>query len=468
MKRRSKIVVGVVAGVVVLAGAGLWARYRSSSSQPQGDLVRVQKAEVGALTELVNAPGEVEPRTKVAISAKVSARIIEMPYLEGATVTKGDPTANPPVPPSVLVRLDATDLDAALKSAEARRAAEAAQIEVEKSRIASQRAQIDAATATFTKAERDLKRSVELRASNDISVSDLDQAQSRYDELKAQKSAAEHSLAAAQMNLEVMRHNLDAADAEIARARDAVSYTVITSPIDGTLTRLNAKVGELVMTGTMNNPGTVILEVADLSQMLLVVQVDEANIGSVKVGQRATVRIHTYPDESFAGTVESIALTHDLGPGGAKYFKTKILLDKCERQIYSGLTADVDIQTKKNENIVKVPSQAVLGRPVDDLPLAIRENNPCVDSKKTIATVVYRFVKGKAVVTPVAVGASDATHTIVNAGFASTDSVIVGPFKVLENIKHDQRVRDEKAVEAEKKAAEKKAADKRGDGEKAK
>ena len=88
------------------------------------------------------------------------------------------------------------------------------------------------------------------------------------------------------MNIEVAQHQLKAADAEIARARDAVSYTTITSPIDGVVTRINAKVGELVVTGTMNNPGTMIMEVADLSQMLLVVQLDEADVGKVKAGRR--------------------------------------------------------------------------------------------------------------------------------------------------------------------------------------
>ncbi len=255
-----------------------------------------------------------------------------------------------------------------------------------------------------------------------------------------------------------MAFNLAAADAEIARARDAVNCTVITSPIDGVVTRRNAKVGEMVVTGTMNSPGTVILEVADLSQMLIVVRVDEASIGGVKVGQKATARIHTYADEKFEGTVQSIALTHDLGTGGSKYFKTKILLDAKDRRIYSGLTADVDILTSSHPDVLKVPSQAVLGRSVDDLPLAIRDKNPNVDTKKTIATVVYRLVGGKAVVTPVAVGASDATHTIVTSGLSSTDSVVVGPYKVLESIKHDQSIQDEREVEARKKASEKKDA----------
>jgi hypothetical protein len=101
-----------------------------------------------------------------------------------------------------------------------------------------------------------------------------------------------------------------------------------------------------------------------------------------------------------------------------------------------------------------VPSQAVLERLVDDLPLAAREDNPNVDTEKTYATVVYRFIDGQATVTPVTVGPSDETHTAIASGVAEEDDVIVGPYKVLEGIKHEQKVRDEKEVEAEKKAKE--------------
>lgn len=453
MKKRTKI--GTVVGVVALicaTGGFYFYRNGKTSDGPQGDPVRVEKPVKGELVEMVNAPGQVEPRTWVAISAKTMARIMEMPYEEGQAVVKGDSGANPPLPASVLVKLDATDLEAGMKLAEAHRAAQAVQIEVEKSRIESQRSQLAASDAQLVKAQRDLERVRQLVQTKDRSQSDLDDAQTRYDDLKAQKTASEYSLKAAEMNITVMTHNLEAADAEMARAKDALNYTVITSPIDGVVTRRNAKVGELVVTGTMNSPGTVILEVADLSQMLLVVQVDEADIGGIKVGQRANVRIHTYGEQEFHGTVESIALTHDMSQTGAKYFKTKILLDRTDKSIYSGLTADVDILTSKHDGILKVPSQAILARPVDGLPLAIRDKSLCVDKKKTFATVVYRFIDGKAVVTPVTVGPSDATHTIVAAGIGPDDMLIVGPYKVLDGLADEQKVQDEREIEKRKEA----------------
>jgi HlyD family secretion protein len=104
---------------------------------------------------------------------------------------------------------------------------------------------------------------------------------------------------------------------------------------------------------------------------------------------------------------------------------------------------------------VKVPSQAVLAREVDELPLDIREKNSDVDKNKTFATVVYKYTDGKATATPVKIGASDLTHTVILSGLKEGDKVIVGPYKVLEKVKHDQKVRDEREVEKEKNKKEK-------------
>ena len=217
-----------------------------------------------------------------------------MPYDEGNVVTCGKPQATPPVPASVLVRLDAKDLESQLRSAQAGHASQVAQLEVEKANIASQRASLKGLAEALKQAERALRRKKGLFESQDISQSTFDEAQYKVDEQKARHEAAKHSLQAAELTLVVLKHNLEAADARVAQAQEALSYTTITSPIDGVLTRLNAEVGELVMTGTMNNPGTVIVAIADLSQMLLVAEVDEADVGKLKVGQLATVYVQPF------------------------------------------------------------------------------------------------------------------------------------------------------------------------------
>jgi HlyD family secretion protein len=216
--------------------------------------------------------------------------------------------------------------------------------------------------------------------------------------------------------------------------------------------RIRTKVGELVIPGIMNNPGTLIMEVADLSAMLVVTQVDEVDVGKLEVGQKATVHVDAMPDHEFTGVVDSIALAHDVTYSMTKYYRTEILLDDTRpphrdgggnrltlpshgRVLHSGLTAHVDIETRKHAGVLKLPSQAVLGREVDSLPLDIRKNSAEVDATKTYATVVYRYNDGRAVVTPVKIGQSDLTHTIILSGITEQDRIVVGPYKVLEKLK---------------------------------
>ncbi|HWP40852.1 MAG TPA: efflux RND transporter periplasmic adaptor subunit [Tepidisphaeraceae bacterium] len=434
-------VVITVAVVGSLAGTGMWIKARKQKPEADAVAVRVETVQRGRLVEVVASPGEIQPRTKVSISAKVSSRIIELPFKEGESVRQGD----------VLVRLDSSDLEAILRSAQARYAAQQANIQVAQARVEAQRSQLAGLRAALAEANRDLDRQRGLLATKDVSQAVVDAAQRRVDEAQAAYDAAQHSLRADEANLLVLQHQLEAADAEIARAREDLSYTTITSPIDGVVTVINAKVGELVVTGTMNNPGTVIMEVADLSKMLVQARVDETDVANVQVGQTARCYVQAYPDRVFSGKVVAVALARTVERGGgqmrfddAKTFKVEILLETGpQERIYSGLTADVEIETRTHSDVLKVPSQCVLGRPTDELPQAIRDNNPCVDKTKTTTTVVYRFIDGKAVVTPVIVGPSDISHTLIRAGLSDGDRIITGPYKVLERLAHDQRVKQE-------------------------
>jgi len=451
---KTTIIVTVIVTMVVLLGVQRYLKMKRGGAKPTP--VRIDVVAPGQLTEFVTAPGEVEPRTKVEISAKVSARIVELPYEEGERVTKGNPDAEPPAPPSLLIKLDSKDLESRLRSAQAGYHAQEAQIAVDRANIARQKATLEATAATLRQADSDFARQKQLLESHDVSQATFDQIECKLDELKANYAAGQEGLKAAELNLVVLQHRLDASQEEIEQAKEALSYTTITSPIDGVVTRINAEEGEMVMTGTMNNPGTVIMQVADLAQMILVAQVDEADIGNLKVGQKARVRVQAFWEDNFTGVVDTIALTHDLSPTRTKYYKTEILLDENARKLYSGLTADVDIETVTHTNTFKVPSQSVVSRKVDDLPLEIRKDNPDVDMAKTEALVVYRLIDGKAVVTPVSIGPSDMTHIIIKSGLNAGDTVVSGPYKILEGIKHDQLIRDE-ALEKEKEQASEKA-----------
>jgi hypothetical protein len=169
--------------------------------------------------------------------------------------------------------------------------------------------------------------------------------------------------------------------------------------------------------------------------------------------------MEAYRDKIFEGTVVSVALANfdpNMARGasnrfmmgnqdGTKFYVSEILLKTDGQRIFSGLTADVDIETKRWDDILKIPSQAVLGRSVDELPQDLRDK-PEVDKTKTMVPVVYRSVDGKAVVTPVSIGGSDLTHTVIKSGLSESDMIITGPFKVLESIAHDQKIKEDRAT----------------------
>lgn len=443
MKKKTIIISTICVVILFVIGAGLKKAASHKMKQAGTIQVRIETVKPDEFVEIVNAPGEIHPEKEVEISAKVSARIVEIPFDEGDTVTAGNPDADPPAPASLLIRLDSKDLESQLRSTEASRDAQMARIEVEKSNILSQKASLKGMEAQLTQSRRDFERQRKLLESHDISQSSFDECESSLQELEARYESSQHSINAAEQNLIVMEHNLKAAEAQVEEVREAMSYTTIYSPIDGTVTQVNAEVGEVVMTGTMNNPGTVIMQVADLSTMMLLAELDESNVGQVKIGQSAKIHVPAFWEEEFDGVVQNIALTHRMSNTGAKYYKTEILIQGDVSRLRSGLTADVDIETNRYTDVIKVPSQAVLARRYDSLPLDITDGNPFADKNKTDIPVVYRMIDGKSVVTPVDIGPSDLTHTLIRGGLNEGDVVIVGPYKILDTLQHDTAVKEE-------------------------
>ena len=403
---------------------------------PEATVVKVDAASKADLTETVSAPGEIQPKKRVQISAKVAAPIVKLPFKEGDPIKEGD----------LLVELDNKDLMAVRRQVVAQRDAQKQQIEVARQRIESQRASVRASRATLADLQRDLDRNKSLVATHDVSQSVLDTAQAKFDEEREQIDSAEKGLEADVTNLKVMDAQLDAANAQVDKAEEDIKYTRIKSPLDGIITSLKAEEGEMVMTGTMNNAGTMILEVADMNTMLMVAKLDESQIDPVKVGQHAIVRIQAFRDVVFDGVVESVGESRTTDTlDQTKYFQIKVrLLDLKGRRVRSGLSADVEIQTQKHEGVIRVPSQAVMSRPLDQLSESVR-SSPEIEKGKSFATVVFRMIDNKAVLTPVTVGPSDDTHTIIKSGLKANDPVIVGPYKILETLSNDQAVKLEGA-----------------------
>lgn len=415
---RAAAVVGV--GVVVLAGAGLavsqtaWGeKLIARQQQPDpGMVVLMEPVEVGDVVRTVSAPGSIEPRTNVQISSQVSARVQALPFREGDRVKEGD----------VVIRLDPQALVAALDSARAG--------------MRAQEARLGGAEARLITARLEFERLRSLFETGDVTRAELEGAEANYLQALSDKQALEQGI--------------EQARAQIAQAEKDLENTTIASPIDGVITALNAEVGETVIVGTTNNPGSVVMEIADLSNMLLKAAVDEVNIAPVRVGQEATVYINAYPDREYRGTVRQIGLKRQVASDGTGTFEVEIALELEEGEtLFSGLTASTDIAVERFFDALRVPSQAVLDRRVDDLPAAIRAGNPIVDLNKTFAGVVYRVVDGKTVVTPVRAGASDLTGTQILEGLEAGETIVTGPFRALVDLKHDQAVRDRKAVEAE-------------------
>ncbi|HEX8521544.1 MAG TPA: efflux RND transporter periplasmic adaptor subunit [Tepidisphaeraceae bacterium] len=439
--------------LAVVVGVGLWLTMKSRANNKAADAVmtvRTEAAARGDLVEMVSAPGQVQPKTKVQISARVAARILELPFDEGMAVKKGNAAEKG----SLLVKLDATEMEAQLRATEARANAQRAQLEEAQSRILASDAEIAAAKVMLEDAKRDLGRQKQLLTSKDVSQSLVDQAQAKVDQQEKQLEASQRQLEASKKNLVVLKHQIDAAEAEIARAKDNLSYTAIYSPIDGIVTRMNAKMGEMVVMGTMNNAGTVILEVSDLSEMQVDAQIDESNIAAVKEGQKAKVRISAYPDEVFDGVVKNVGLDtaeqqqRMMGGGGGnqgKWYKAKVVLQTKGRRVPAGLSADVDIETNVHRGVLKVPTQAVMGRNIDELPEAVKGKAE-VDKSKTLATVVYVYRDGKAETVPVTIGPGDMTHTVIAAGLKEGERVIVGPYKVLPTLADGAKCKEEGAT----------------------
>ncbi len=395
--------------------------------------IRVESVGKGTLSRTISAPGQIEPRTNVKISAQVSARIIALPFRENDTVKKGE----------VLVRLDSRDLQALL--------------EVQKAALKGEQARLEGAQAAKTRAELERDRVKRLVASGDFSASQLEQAENDYVQTVSALRQTEHSI--------------ERAGAEIIRTEKDLENTVIASPLDGTITVLNAEVGELVVVGTLNSPGSVIMEIANLSDMVLKARVDESNIVPVKESQPAKVFINAYGEREFKGMVERVELQRKLDRDSTGYFEVWIPVELAKGEtLRSGLTANTDIMVETVRDALVVPSQAVVDRKTDELPRKVTENNPNIPAGNTFTRVVYRTedVPGKktpdgkpikkTIATPVQVGSSDLTRTVIYAGLKEGESIVVGPFKALQNMRNEQEVIEEGGG---KKPDEKKPEDKK-------
>ncbi len=439
--------IGIVV-VLVCGGSGvfLWPKIQKVIEEQRkaaaGKAVQVAKASKGELTRVVAAPGTIKAKSEVEISARVAAKIEKLPFKEGEKVKAGD----------IVVELDANDLKAALDGARAGLLANLAALKTAEASAASDEAALIGTKASLDNAKLEWERQQELFNSGDVSQADLDRAKAELDRAQSTFEARRASLRGVQAGVEAAQAQVKIAESQVKRAEDNLNYTVIKSPIDGSITQLNVEVGELAVTGTMNNPGTVLMKIADLSEMIVEARVAEVDVNRVEEGQRAKVFINGFPDITFNGTLRRVGLESRTQAGDATtFFKAEVVLDLDGQAMFAGLSANVDIETENVDGII-VPSQAVLDKRIEDLPKEIREGNSLVDQDKTFVRVVFVKDGDKAVLRPVKVGGGNLQKSAITDGLPEGMEVIVGPFRVLQELSHNTGVR---LMDDEKKKDEK-------------
>jgi len=383
--------------------------------------VTTEKALRKTILQTVSATGKVQPETELKISPEVAGEIIELPVEDGMSIKKGD----------LLVKIKPDSYKALLEQQEAA--------------ISSAKATNLQQKATMMKTEQDLKRADDMFNKKTISIQEYNAAQAAYD---VAKNTYESSL-----------HEIERAQAGSSQARDQLSKTTVYSPIDGTVTILNSKLGErIVATGQF--AGTEVMRVADLTHMQAVVDVNENDVPNVKVGDRARVKIDAYGDRKFKGTVAQIANTGKTTGAGTQEevtnFEVKINLDRENVLLRPGLSCTADIETNMVKDVVAVPMQAVTIRTGESnlSPEEIEKKKQKVadrdkgennaeyvnerqekqaqkEEREKLAKVVFLKKGSKAQMLKVTTGISDDTYMEIRSGVKPGDEVISGSYSAI-------------------------------------
>lgn len=381
--------------------------------------VQVAKVRKGTIVSTVSAPGSIKAETEVKISAYVMGRITHLPVKEGDHVKKGQ----------VLVQIDPAAYLAQVKQA---------------------RASLELAQASLAQSEILYKRNQELFQKGLLSQEAFEQI------------ATQHRLDLARVSQ---------AQAALDQAQDTYGKTTITSPIDGTVVQLNVELGEVVVTGTMNNPGSVIMTVADMSQMEVEAQVDESEVKDIAVGQPVEIQVDAIPNQKFTGVVSQVgnaavssSSLSATGSAASVNYLVRVRINEKSNLLRSGMSANVEITTANKKDILVVPIQSVVMRKVETEKReaemkksrkSSRSRAALADSGGTEAwgdeggrrrkekeqEVVYVVENGRAVIVPVTIGSSDQDNIEIVSGLSLGQQVIKGPFRVLRNLKHQDRVK---------------------------
>jgi HlyD family secretion protein len=283
-----------------------------------------------------------------------------------------------------------------------------------------------------------------------LSQAEWDQASSTHESARAAVSTAREEVARA-------RGALDAAADNVRKCR-------FVAPFDGVVSALNVEAGEVVITGTMNNPGTQILTVSDLSRMLVRADVDETDVVDLRLGQPAKITVDALPDTSYPGIVTEIGNTAKRSitstVEGQTNFEVKVVFEQDVPEVRPGMTADVEIETATHRNTLGVPIQAVVVRTERELQTAGKRHERRADGDAIAAvddtigkrdkeiTGVFVVRQGTAVFVPVRTGIASETEIEVLGDLQAGEIVVGGPYKALRELKPNSKVKRESARKA--------------------
>lgn len=395
MKHRKKLF--VAGGIALVALIVLLNVARPGNGK--GAEITVEKAQARDLVEKVSATGEIKPKKNVNISTDVAGKILRILVQEGQEVRKGE----------LLMKIDS-----AIYEANADR---------DRETIAQSQAQLISQEATLKKARRYLERRQELFEQGLIS-------REQYEDAVAQQEIAE-------ANQKASRHLIEQARASLKSSTDAIGKTSIVSPIDGIVTSLKVEEGEVAIIGTMNNPGTVLMTIADLSVMEAEVLVDETDVVRVRPGKRADVTVDAIPGTVVSGKVTEVgnsAIASAAASAGteSRDFKTVITLDRPPAALKPGFSASADIIIEEKKGVLSVPIAALVIQERDD---------PAKKGAKVEREGVFVAEKGRAVFRELQKGIAGDMYIEVRAGLGQGAEVVSGPFAALKKLKDGDPIR---------------------------
>lgn len=412
MKRRGLILLGLI---LLLGGLGAAVVLRRGPDRQEVDVsVVARKAE---FRSTVTASGEIVATRYADIGSSVMGKIIALPVSEGDRVKAGQ----------LLARIDPVQAESGMAGATEQVRALEADEQAAGEAVRAADADVAAADARVRDATQKLVRARQLAAEGLAPASDLDAATAAADSAAAQRNAARAAVERVRQTVAGATRRAAQARAQQASARDTLAKTSIVSPIDGIVTRLRVRVGEMVVIGLQNQPGTTLMTVSDLGAIDAEVKAAEADVLRLQLGQPAEVTLEALPGRAFAGRVVEIgasALPVTGTGAAAREFKVVVRLDRPDPGLRPGLTCDAEIVTAERTNVLTVPLQSVVLR-----------TDP-QDADRTGVFVLEGDVARFTAVTTGAIGGLD----IEVDGVAEGTRVISGPYQVLRNLQDGARV----------------------------